>query len=244
MRKPLILGNWKMNGNEALLESIREALIPLASMKTEVAVCPPFVFLPAAKAQGLVLGAQDLSEYAEGAYTGQISAQMLRAIGCKYVIIGHSERRALCGETNGVVAEKFARAQSVGLIPVLCVGETLEQYENGQTQAVVMSQLKAVLERVGHEAFEHAVIAYEPVWAIGTGKAATAAQAQAVHLSIRVWLANLSESLAAKVPILYGGSVNESNARELFEQPDIDGGLIGGASLKPNAFAAIVQATG
>jgi len=244
MRKPTIIANWKMNGNEALLASIRLALKPLDSTKTEVVICPPFVFLPAAKTQNLIIGAQDVSEYAEGAYTGQISAQMLRAMGCKYVIIGHSERRALCGETDSVVAEKCARALNAGLIPVICVGETDEQHEKGQTQAVVTRQLKAVVDRVGIEALGQAVIAYEPIWAIGTGKAATAAQAQAVHLSIRVWLASLSESIAAKVPLLYGGSVNESNARELFEQPDIDGGLIGGASLKPESFAAIVQAIG
>lgn len=244
MRTPIIIANWKMNGNEALLSSIRQALAPFNPAQTQVIICPPFVFLPAAKAQGLVTGAQDVSQHPEGAYTGEISAQMLRAMDCKYVIIGHSERRALCGETDALVAEKFAMAQSAGLIPVLCVGETKEQREAGLTEAIVLAQLRVVVDRVGINALAQALIAYEPIWAIGTGQAATSAQAQAVHHSIRGWLASFSESIAAKVPLLYGGSVNENNARELFSQPDIDGGLIGGASLKPEIFAAIVRATG
>lgn len=237
-----------MNGDEALLDLMRSTLNGLELGQTEVAICPPFVYLPAAKAQAagspFTYGAQDVSNHTSGAYTGQISAQMLRAMGCKYVIIGHSERRALCGETNAMVAEKFAQALESGLIPVLCVGETDAQREQGDTETVVIAQLKAVVDKVGIQALGEAVIAYEPVWAIGTGKAATSAQAQAVHHSIRVWLASQNESIAAKVPLLYGGSVNENNARELFEQPDIDGGLIGGASLDPAKFAAIVRATG
>jgi triosephosphate isomerase len=248
MRKPLVIGNWKMNGDESLVIACRDALKALDLSLVDVAVCPPFVYLPAAQVHfansELSYGAQDVSDHASGAYTGQISAQMLRAMGCKYGIIGHSERRALCGETNEMVANKCAQALEAGLILVVCVGETDAQREAGETESVILGQLKAVLDRVGIEGLSQAVIAYEPVWAIGTGKAATAAQAQAVHHSIRVWLASHSESIAAKVQILYGGSVNESNARELFSQPDIDGGLIGGASLKPETFAAIVRATG
>lgn len=248
MRKKLVIANWKMNGDEPLLISHRETLSALNLGKVDVVICPPFVYLPAAHAHfaqaAFTYGAQDVSEHAYGAYTGQISAQMLRAMGCKYVIIGHSERRALCAETNSMVAEKVAQALKEGLTPILCVGETDFQREQGQTQEVVVGQLKAVVELVGIQALAQAIIAYEPVWAIGTGKAATAEQAQAVHLSIRTWLATQSQSVAAGVRILYGGSVNENNARELFGQPDIDGGLIGGASLKPEAFAVIVQATG
>lgn len=248
MRKPMVAGNWKMNGEEALLISHRETLAPLELSNVDVVICPPFISLPAAQAHfadaSFSYGAQDVSDHSEGAYTGQISAQMLRAMGCNYVIIGHSERRALCAETNEIIADKFVQAQKAGLIPILCVGETDFQRENGQTEEVVIGQLKAVVERVGIEAFTQAVVAYEPVWAIGTGKAATAEQAQAVHATIRHWLASQSQTIADNLRLLYGGSVNAGNARELFGQPDIDGGLIGGASLKPEAFAAIVQATG
>jgi triosephosphate isomerase (TIM) len=248
MRKPLIIGNWKMNGNELLLTSMQAMLQSLDLSRVSVAICPPFVYLPAAKAQfadtNISYGAQDLSAEASGAFTGQISAQMLRAMGCKYGIIGHSERRALCAETSEMVAHKCAQALAAGIIPVVCVGETDVQRELGQTESVILGQLKAVVDHVGIDALGQAVIAYEPVWAIGTGKAATAEQAQAVHHSIRSWLATQNEGVAHKVQLLYGGSVNEGNARELFSQPDIDGGLIGGASLKPETFAAIVQATG
>lgn len=248
MRTPLVIGNWKMNGDETLLSKMQAILHTLDLSQTEVAICPPFVYLPAAQAQAVganfSYGAQDLSDHPSGAFTGQISAQMLRAMGCKYGIIGHSERRALCGETDVMVANKAALALEAEIIPVICVGETDAQREAGQTESVILGQLKAVVDRIGIEALSRAVIAYEPVWAIGTGKAATAEQAQAVHRSIRSWLATQNESIAARVQILYGGSVNESNAAELFGQPDIDGGLIGGASLKPEAFAAIVRATG
>jgi triosephosphate isomerase len=248
MRTKIVMGNWKMNGDATLLEAHQKQLASLNLTGVEVVICPPYLVLPAAKAgsaqANFSYGAQDVSDQVSGAYTGQISAQMLRAMGCKYVIIGHSERRALCGETNALVAEKCARALEAELIPVLCVGETESQREQGKTEEVILAQLKAVADRIGTEAMGQLLIAYEPVWAIGTGKAATAAQAQAVHRSIRAWLGGLNPGLAEKVQLLYGGSVNESNARELFSQPDIDGGLIGGASLKPEVFAILAQATG
>jgi triosephosphate isomerase len=248
MRKPTVIANWKMNGDELLLISHRETLSTLDLSGVEVGICPPALFLSAAKAHfadaGFGYGAQDVSDHPFGAYTGQISAQMLRAMGCKYVIIGHSERRALCAETNAQVADKFARALEQGLTPVLCVGETDAQREQGQTEAIVKAQLQAVVDSLGLDALARGMIAYEPIWAIGTGKAATAAQAQAVHQNIREWFAQQNQKIADSLRIIYGGSVNEGNAKELFSQPDIDGGLIGGASLKPEAFAAIVQATG
>lgn len=248
MRKPMVAGNWKMNGDEALLDAHVKVLGGLDLSNVDVALCPPFVFMPAAQktldGTAIAWGAQDASDQEKGAFTGQISANMLGAFGCKYVIIGHSERRALCAESNEIVAEKFAQVQAAGLTPILCVGETDFQHERGQTQQVVLGQIHAVIERSGITALGNAVIAYEPVWAIGTGKAATPEQAQAVHRSIRDFLAQHDRAVADQIRILYGGSVNDENAATLFGQPDIDGGLIGGASLKPEAFATIVKATG
>ncbi len=245
MRQKLVIGNWKMNGNADLVVAHREQLADTA-FTAEVAICPPFVYLHAAQHHladtNVALGAQDASDHAEGAYTGQISAQMLHEQGCKYVIIGHSERRAMCAETSEDVAEKFVQVQAKGLIPVLCVGETLFQREQGQTQDVVVGQLKAVVARCGIKALAKAVLAYEPVWAIGTGKAASTEQAQEVHQSLRQWLHKQDAEVAEGLQILYGGSVKPDNAAALFSQKDIDGGLIGGAALQPEAFAAIVQA--
>jgi triosephosphate isomerase len=245
MRKKLVIGNWKMNGNADLAVAHREQLAAI-EYSADVAICPPFVYLHTAQhhlaGTSIGLGAQDVSDQAEGAYTGQISAQMLREVGCKYVIIGHSERRAYCAETNKIVAQKFAQARERDLIPVLCVGETLFQREQEQTEEIVIDQLKAVVEHNGIEALAHAVLAYEPVWAIGTGKAASTEQAQEVHQSLRKWLATQNASIAENLQILYGGSVKPDNALSLFAQADIDGGLIGGAALQPEAFAAIVQA--
>lgn len=243
MRPYLIAGNWKMNGNEALLIAVREALAEVET-GANVAVIPPYIYLPAARQHfrdtAIAVGAQDVSIHDEGAYTGEVSALMLRDVGCQYTLVGHSERRMLHGETDAVVAQKFMAAQRVGLIPILCVGETQAEREAGRTMKVIEASLAAIEAAAGMHGFHKAVIAYEPVWAIGTGLAATPEMAQAVHAEIRNWVAKRDEGLAKSVQILYGGSVNASNAEALFGMPDIDGGLIGGASLKPDAFAEIV----
>jgi len=247
MRRKLVAGNWKMNGslsaNGGLLADI---LAGLGDVACEVVVCPPFPYL--AQAQAMLsaspvgLGAQTLSEHPAGAFTGEVGAEMLREFGCRYVLVGHSERRSLFGESDVVVAAKLAAALAAGLVPVLCLGETLAEREAGQTEAIVSRQLQAVLDRVGVVALSGVVLAYEPVWAIGTGLTATPAQAQAVHAHIRACLAARDAKVAAEVRILYGGSVKPQNAQELFGQQDIDGGLIGGASLVAEDFLAICRA--
>lgn len=247
-RRKLVAGNWKMCGdlasNRVLLEGVRSAAD--AGLACEIAVFSPFPYL--AQLQTILAGspvawgAQNLSEHASGAYTGEVAALMLRDFSCRYVLVGHSERRALYGESDQVVAAKFAAAQLVGLIPVLCLGETLAEREAGMTLAVVRRQLDAVLDRVGVAALASAVLAYEPVWAIGTGRTATPEQAQAVHAAIRARVADADAQLGAGVRILYGGSVKPQNAAELFAQQDIDGGLVGGASLVLSEFLAICQA--
>ena len=250
-RRSLVAGNWKMNGSRAdaaaLVGGILNGVGRLGSV--EVALCPPFILIPlvaeAVRATGrIVWGGQNLDTHAAGAYTGEISGAMLRDFGCTYVIVGHSERRAYYGDTDAVVAEKFRAAQSAGLVPILCVGETLAEREAGQTQAVVDRQLTAVITACGITAFQQAVIAYEPVWAIGTGRTATPAQAQEVHAFIRAKLRAQNPGVADGIRLLYGGSVKGDNAAELFAQADIDGGLIGGASLKADDFLAICRAAG
>ncbi len=248
MRTKLIAGNWKMNGsldsNAALITALMRGLPVKAGV--ELAVCVPHPYLAQACAafsdSRVSVGAQNVSEHAKGAYTGEVSAAMLRDFNCKYVIVGHSERRSLYGETDAIVAEKFLTASSAGLTPILCVGETLQEREDGVTGAVVVRQLDAVLERCGVACFGEAVIAYEPVWAIGTGLTATPEQAQAVHALIRDRVAKYDVRIAEKVQILYGGSMKPSNASELLNQPDIDGGLIGGASLVAEDFLSIALA--
>lgn len=244
-RQPLVVGNWKMNGDEKLLLAHREVLQNQAH-RAQIAICPPYVYLPAAqlhlKQTQVAYGAQDVSAHAAGAYTGEIAASMLKGFGCTYVIVGHSERRQYWGETHQQVAEKFKQALLEGLTPILCVGETLTQREAGETENLLRAQLDAVIAWVGIESLHKAVLAYEPVWAIGTGLAATPEQAQTVHQFIRAHLQQQDETLAKKMIILYGGSVNAENAKALFSMPDIDGGLIGGASLKPEVFASIVAA--
>lgn len=245
MRQPLVAGNWKLNGSlesvSALLAGITEQIS--AAGTTEVAVCPPFVYLQHAgqllRDTGIALGAQDCSDQAQGAYTGEVSAAMLGELGCTYVIVGHSERRHIYGESDELVAAKFAQALENGLVPILCVGETLEERESGQTEAVIARQLDAVLASSGIEGFGKAVIAYEPVWAIGTGKTATPEQAQQVHAFVRARLGSQDEGIAGGVRILYGGSMKPENAGALLQENDIDGGLIGGASLKAEDFVAI-----
>ena len=247
MRRKLVAGNWKMHGslqqNSVLLASIAAGA---SGMACEMAVCPPYPYLGQAQLalQGspLALGAQSLSEHASGAFTGEVSAAMLLEFGCRYVLVGHSERRALFGETDAVVAAKFAAAQEAGLVPVLCVGETLDERNAGQTASVIARQLSAVLDRVGVNAMVSAVVAYEPVWAIGTGVTASPAQAQEVHAAIRAQVAALDAGVAEGLRILYGGSVKPQNAKELFGQADIDGGLIGGAALVADDFLAICLA--
>jgi len=248
MRGYLVAGNWKMNGSNAANQALVAGILAGApsSDSVELLVCPPFPYLDAVGDQlggsDIALGAQNVSQYESGAFTGETAGSMLRELGCKYVIVGHSERRALMGETSDIVAAKFKAAQDAGILPVLCVGETLAQREAGQTEAVIDEQLDAVLNFSGVDAFVDAVIAYEPVWAIGTGMTASPEQAQDVHRHIRASLESRSASVAEGVKILYGGSVKGDNAAGLFSKPDIDGGLIGGASLKSADFLAIAEA--
>jgi len=248
-RKPLIAGNWKMHGalaeSRALVEALRTGVA--ANARATMLLCPPYVYLPAVQGwlQGssIALGAQDLADKAgTGAFTGEVSGQMLREVGCSHVIVGHSERRALYGETDAVVATKFKAAQIAGLTPIVCVGETLEQREAGQTRSVIERQVAAVVDSAGVQAFAKAVIAYEPVWAIGTGRTASPEQAQEVHAFIRGMIAARDATIAAGLNILYGGSVKGANARSLFAMADIDGGLVGGASLVAAEFLEIFRA--
>ncbi|MHC8472004.1 triose-phosphate isomerase [Plesiomonas shigelloides] len=248
MRRPLVMGNWKLNGNKAMVQEL------IAGLKAElngvdgcgVAIAPPVMYLAEAQTalQGsaIALGSQNVDVNLSGAFTGDISADMLKEFGAEYIIIGHSERRTYHKESDAFIAQKFGALKAAGLIPVLCIGETEAENEAGQTEAVCAKQLDAVLNTLGAEAFMGAVIAYEPVWAIGTGKSATPAQAQAVHAFIRGHVAKHDANVAEQVIIQYGGSVNAANAAELFTQPDIDGALVGGASLKADAFAVIVKA--
>ena len=245
--KPLIAGNWKMNGslaaNEVLTKAMLDGLKTL-SVKPDMALCVPSPYL--AQMQGLLagsdiaLGAQDVSAHEQGAFTGEVSAAMLRDFACRFAIVGHSERRQYHGETDTVVANKAQRALAAGITPIVCVGETLQEREAGQTEAVVKRQLAAVIHVVAHCTSE-LVVAYEPVWAIGTGKTATPEQAQQVHAVLRAQIAAATEH-PERVRILYGGSMNASNAASLLAQPDINGGLIGGASLKAADFLSIAAA--
>ncbi len=248
MRVKFVAGNWKMNGsiagNTLLLQGLLPVLQSLAGVET--AVCPPYPYLAqvrqALQGSRVALGGQDVCQFGNGAYTGGVSAAMLRDLGCSHVILGHSERRTLFGETDALVAEKFVVAQQGGLKPILCVGETLAEREAGSTESVVARQLDAVLQKAGAAALKDAVLAYEPVWAIGTGKTASPDEAQAVHAFIRGRIAKSDAAVAAAVRILYGGSVKGGNAELLFAMPDIDGGLIGGAALVADEFAAICRA--
>jgi len=247
MRTTLVAGNWKMNGSKASVAELMQGIVDgIAAAKGQTLVCPPFVYIAqvaeAVAGTPVLLGAQDVSFEESGAFTGEVSAAMLKDMGCEYVIVGHSERRALHGETNDVVAKKFVAAQKEGLIPVLCVGETLEERESGVTVQIVKEQFEAVLDLAGADAFKNAVLAYEPVWAIGTGKTATSDQAQEVHAALRAIAAERDAAMAQGLQILYGGSCKPSNAEELFAQEDIDGGLIGGASLKAEDFLGICSA--
>jgi triosephosphate isomerase len=249
VRGYLVAGNWKMNGshsaNASLIEGIRKGLDRCPNV--DVAVCPPSAYLDsvgaAIKGSSIVLGGQNLCDQEKpGAFTGELHGAMLIDVGCKQVIVGHSERRALYGEDDQRVARKFKSAQAAGLIPILCVGETLEQRESNQTEAVLSRQMGAVLDLCGIASFNQAVIAYEPVWAIGTGRTATPQQAQDAHAFLRGMLAKRDARIAALTRVLYGGSVKGDNAKELFSCADVDGGLIGGASLKADEFLTICAA--
>ncbi len=247
-RRPLVVGNWKMNGTLASSQQlISEILAGLpADCRAEVGVCPPTVFIPeVAKIIGngpVRIGAQNIADQDKGAYTGETSATMLREFGCTLAIVGHSERRAIYGETDALVAKRYAKAIEHGVTPILCVGETLEEREANQTFSVIDTQLAAVIELCGVESLAKAVIAYEPVWAIGTGRTATTEQAQEVHAYIRGKIAALNATVAANLQILYGGSMKPDNAVALMAQPDVDGGLIGGAALEAASFLAIALA--
>lgn len=247
LRTKFVAGNWKMHGslasNQSLLEAVRAGA---AGLGAQVAVCVPFPYLAQARAalagSNVAWGSQDVSAQSQGAFTGEVAASMLCDFGCAYAIVGHSERRSLHGETDATVAAKAAAALAAGLTPIICVGETLAEREAGVTDAVVVRQLEVVMACIGAEGLARSVVAYEPVWAIGTGRTASPQQAQDVHAVIRGRIAKADATVAGKVQILYGGSVKAANAKELFSMPDIDGGLIGGASLVAKEFLAICAA--
>lgn len=248
MRTPLVAANWKMNGSRASVDQlVRAVLADLPAINSrEVLLCPSFVFLEQVgkllAGSAIQLGAQNLSTEKAGAFTGEISGAMLKDALCRYVLVGHSERRSLLGESSDIVARKFVAAQQAGLIPVLCVGETLADRQAGRTLAVISEQFDVVADMAGIDGFANAVVAYEPVWAIGTGETATPEQAQEVHAALRAMAADRSVRIAADLRLLYGGSVKAANAAELFSMPDIDGGLIGGASLDAQEFLEICAA--
>ncbi len=244
---PLVAGNWKLNGSRESVRALAKAVAAGAKeLSCDVLICPVVVHIQevstALGSSTVSVGAQNCCDNDEGAYTGEIAAPMLKEYGCSHVIVGHSERRAIYGESSQLVAQKTAAVIRAGLIPIVCIGETLDQRESGLLQSVIDEQLDAVIDVVGVSGFANLVIAYEPVWAIGTGKSASSEQAQEVHAMIRKKLQALDASVSAKTPILYGGSVKPANAAELFSQPDIDGGLIGGAALDAESFLAICQA--
>jgi len=249
MRQMMVAGNWKMHGSVAFTRDMIQTLTATVTVNEAVTllVCPPMLYLTqaiqAASNTSLSVGAQNCAQIqTTGAYTGEVSATMLADVGCQYVIIGHSERRALYGETDAVVAEKTKVALAAGVKPIVCVGETLAEREAGQAETIIATQLDAVSKVIGAAGWANAVIAYEPVWAIGTGKTATPAQAQEIHAFIRQHLAKLDAHMADAITILYGGSVKPDNAVAIFSQSDVDGGLIGGASLNSDDFAKIYAA--
>ncbi|OOF50100.1 triose-phosphate isomerase [Rodentibacter genomosp. 1] len=247
-RRPLVMGNWKLNGDKSFTKELIENLkSELAGVNgCDVAIAPPVMYLAEAETSligsQILLGAQNVDVNVKGAFTGDISTEMLKDFGAKYIIIGHSERRTYHKESDEFIAKKFAALKEAGLVPVLCIGESEAENEAGKTEEVCARQIDSVINALGVEAFNGAVIAYEPIWAIGTGKSATPEQAQSVHAFIRGHIATKSQAVADQVIIQYGGSVNDANAAELFTQPDIDGALVGGASLKAPAFAVIVKA--
>ncbi len=252
MRKPFVAGNWKMNTNSqsslSLAEGIVSELKQLGTDRLDIAICPPFVYLQqvakAVSASNVALGAQDVYYQADGAFTGQISCQMLKNIGCMYVIIGHSEKRHVIGEKDDLINKKLTAAINSGLLPIFCVGELLEEREAGKTETVVTRQIENGLAGLELEKVSAITIAYEPVWAIGTGKTATSGQAEEVHQMIRALIEKMyGKELAEDIRIQYGGSVKPTNAAELMAEEDVDGLLVGGASLKKDDFVAIIKAS-
>jgi triosephosphate isomerase len=248
MRRRIVAGNWKMHGTLARARGLLAEVVSGLDPRVTTLVFPPFVQIDSLAREfhgrGIGFGAQDVSAHVEGAYTGEVSATMLVDVGATHVLVGHSERRQYHGESDVLVADKFAAAHAAGLVPVLCVGESLAEREAGETEAVLARQLGAVLSRAGVGAFARAIVAYEPVWAIGTGRTASAAQAAAAHAFIRGEVARRDAMIANSLPILYGGSVKAGNASELFGSPDVDGGLVGGASLVGSEFVGIIDAAG
>ena len=246
MRTSLIAGNWKMNGNLQSAIDLVEGIKAGDAGNAKLAVCPPAIYLMKVGGMlaesGIALGSQNVCDQESGAFTGEVSAAMLKECGCRYAIVGHSERRALYGESDQLVAARYAMAIQAGLTPILCIGETQDERDSGVTEAVIARQIDAVIDSSGIASMAQAVIAYEPVWAIGTGQVATPEQAQTVHAFIRTRLAQLDSDVAQGLQILYGGSMNPANAAQLLSQQDIDGGLIGGAALKADDFLAIAQA--
>ena len=248
MRQPLVAGNWKMNGSSASIRELVDGILSGLETKAEVMVCPPAVYAQQVreivKGSPVKVGLQNASDQLSGAFTGEVSPLMAKDLGCEYVLIGHSERRSIYGERDEDVAAKFCALVDQGLVPVLCVGETLEERESGDTMKVVAHQIETVLRTAGASRLDNFVIAYEPVWAIGTGLTASPEQAQEVHKAIRALLADHGQAMAEKTRVLYGGSMKAANAAELMAQPDVDGGLIGGASLVAEDFKAICRAAG
>lgn len=253
MRKPILIGNWKMNGSLQANQSLMERVLPRLRMfrkSIDLVVCPPHPYLFQVRDllgyTGIMLGAQNASGFVSGAYTGEVSATMLQEMGCRYVLVGHSERRLLFGESNQEVAARYRSVLGAGLTPVLCVGESLEDRESGRTGLIIEHQLQAVIDKVGLAAIAKGIIAYEPVWAIGTGKTATPEQVSGVHQQIRQFIAKsapeASEDISQEMRVIYGGSVKAANACELFSLADVDGGLIGGASLHADEFGTIAGA--
>jgi len=249
MRDLLIAGNWKMNGNTIMVAELVDGIIKDldALSSCNLLLCPPFPYISLVSQQiinsPISLGAQNLSHQLSGPFTGEVSAEMLKDVGCQYVIVGHSERRVMMGETNEIIAKKFITAVKNNLIPILCIGESMDERKQGLTASVISNQLNAILNKIDSSDLSSAVIAYEPIWAIGTGMTATPDEAQEVHAHIRAEINKSSKKVAENIQILYGGSVNGSNADSLFSMPDIDGGLIGGASLTSLEFLSIVKAT-
>lgn len=246
MKNKLIIGNWKMNGDSVSNQELVNSILNYKTTNTDIVICPPAPYLSQVQSliaeSDITLGAQNVSSQNNGAFTGETSVSMLNDIGCTYSLVGHSERRALFHETNEVIAQKITQLLNANLKPVLCIGESLEQRENNETESVIIEQIQEVIDLVGLNHFAPVIIAYEPIWAIGTGKTASAEQAQDIHKLIRDYLNTLDNSLFCDLTILYGGSVNESNAASLIAQADIDGFLVGGASLKADAFEQICLA--
>ncbi|MEO2279049.1 triose-phosphate isomerase [Pseudoalteromonas pernae] len=240
-RKPFVAGNWKLNGSLELLNEMANEINAVSGEDVDVALFVPALLVGECAKLGVKTGVQTVSEFEAGAYTGETQASLAKDLGAEYALVGHSERRHIFGESDEVVADKFVMAQQQGLVPVLCVGETEQQREQNETESVISAQIDAVVRKLGVAGLKQSVIAYEPVWAIGTGKTASPEQAQQVHQFIRAKIASLDSEIAQRLLILYGGSVNEKNSSELFAQQDIDGGLIGGASLKTDAFISICE---